>query len=110
MLENEVEAARKMGSWDEDEKIIFNDAMNDRLEEKWKIHKGSEEEKSRKKSEKADKDAEVSLLGCLGVLAWFFPFFWPFLIVQLFRTYPGPCYTILGVIVFLIIIIMSAGG
>lgn len=110
ILENEIETARKIGSWAEDEKKIFNDAISDELEEKWKIHKASEAVKSKKKAEKADKDAEVGLLGCLGVLAWFFPFFWPFLIVQLFRTYPGPCYTILGVIVFLVIVMMSAGS
>lgn len=88
--------ARAAGQWPHDlsdERII--------LESKW------EEEKVRlnEKKEKEKRDTHKIVWGVFGGLAIFFPFFWPFFILQGFRAYPVTSFAILAFVVFLLIIL-----
>jgi len=105
-LENEVASAVNKGRWTVEEDQIEREVHRAELEEKWQAKKKQQEIEAKK----GEKMAAQGLLGCLGVLAWFFPIFWPVLIVGLFKTYPFTCYSILGFLVFFLIILISIGS
>jgi len=105
-LEKEVTSAVNKGRWTVEEDQIEREVHRAELEEKWQAKKKQQEIEAKKE----EKMAAQGLLGCLGVLAWFFPIFWPVLIVGLFKTYPRTCYSILGFLIFLLIILAASIG
>lgn len=81
MVEDDVKSAVKYGRLTIEDDAISKKAISAELEHKWQIEKDKQEKVSKEKAVKDKKDSEFGLLGCLGILAWFFPIFWPFLII-----------------------------
>lgn len=107
MVEDDVKSAVKHGRWTVEDDAISKKAISAELEHKWQIEKDKQEKVSKEKAVKNKKDSEAGLLGCLGILAWFFPIFWPFLIIQLCKTYPITCSICLGLATLLIVVSLS---
>lgn len=117
-IEKDLEQAQMSGLWPSEEALASQDTLTPKpknLEQRW------DEQKLRLKEEQAVKAKEDALAaqkakqqeneGCLvalGALAWFIPILWPVAVVQLFKTYPTTCFTILGVFVFLIVILSAS--
>ena len=113
-IEKDLEEAQISGLWPNEETLPSQDTLTHdptKLEQKW------EEEKLRIKKENTIKAQKAAIAakkseqqtneGCLvavGALAWFIPILWPVVIIQLFKTYPTTCFTLLGAFVFIIII------
>lgn len=116
-IEKDLEQAQISGLWPNDETLPNQDKTSipkPNLEQKW------QEEKLRLREEKSVKAKQAAITaeqakqrgneGCLaviGTLAWFIPILWPIAIYQLFKTYPTMCFTILGIITFLLVIVIS---
>ena len=119
-IEKDLQEAQQTGLWPneeihENEERIPNPQTG--LERKWQEEKIRLIENKNKKiqtdaiaNQKAEKIVNEGCLAVLGAFAWFIPFLWPLAIIQLFKTYPKTCFTLLGVFTFLVIVISASSS
>lgn len=117
-VEKDLEEAKISGLWPDEETLSSQNKATSHsvdLEQKWEKEKlRLREEKALKQQEetaatkKAEQQANEGCLVALGALAWFIPFLWPIAIIQLFKTYPKTCFTVLGIFAFLVVIISAS--